>query len=349
MSTVAPRDYHCNNCRANISSEVHIRCAECADFDLCLNCFSVGVELDDHKKTHCYRVLDFSSSALFESHWTAEDELLLMEAIELYGLCNWEGIAEHIGRVLPSEVKRHYLKTYTHGPNKLPDPSITSPIPTTAPPPYALEPEPLPPKDDKAPSELPEPKTKEEEAQRKHQTTHFYNPLRHDFVEEYKNDADKALVSLTQIKDNSPLMQELQAELFMAYNDLVSERNFRKNFIVERDLLNPANRDFKQQKNMSEAEKELRNDVKIFAQFYSPHEFEEEFLKPFLEDFRIRKQLEDISKGIQLGINSMEELRRYFEDEEPSRQKMMEDHKLRVDKLKGLCQRSVKSYKGTPK
>ena len=31
------------------------QCAECSDFDLCVECFSVGVELHPHKASHKYR------------------------------------------------------------------------------------------------------------------------------------------------------------------------------------------------------------------------------------------------------------------------------------------------------
>lgn len=44
--------YHCNYCHKDISNEVRIKCADCQDFDLCLDCFAVGVEVTPHKNTH---------------------------------------------------------------------------------------------------------------------------------------------------------------------------------------------------------------------------------------------------------------------------------------------------------
>jgi hypothetical protein len=49
--------YHCNYCKKDISGSVRIKCAECADFDLCLECFSVGAESTPHKNDHKYRVM----------------------------------------------------------------------------------------------------------------------------------------------------------------------------------------------------------------------------------------------------------------------------------------------------
>ncbi len=48
--------YHCNYCNKNLSNVVRIRCAKCDDFDLCLECFSVGAEVNPHKNDHPYYV-----------------------------------------------------------------------------------------------------------------------------------------------------------------------------------------------------------------------------------------------------------------------------------------------------
>lgn len=44
--------FHCDFCSRDISRKIRIKCAECNDFDLCVECFAVGVESQDHKKTH---------------------------------------------------------------------------------------------------------------------------------------------------------------------------------------------------------------------------------------------------------------------------------------------------------
>lgn len=43
---------HCDFCDRNISRKIRIKCAECVDFDLCVGCFAVGVEVQEHKKNH---------------------------------------------------------------------------------------------------------------------------------------------------------------------------------------------------------------------------------------------------------------------------------------------------------
>jgi transcriptional adapter 2-alpha len=52
-----PGLYCCNYCDKDLSGLVRFKCAVCMDFDLCVECFSVGVELNRHKNSHPYRVM----------------------------------------------------------------------------------------------------------------------------------------------------------------------------------------------------------------------------------------------------------------------------------------------------
>lgn len=49
--------YHCNYCNKDISGRIRIKCVVCSDFDLCVECFSVGAEVQPHKSNHLYRVM----------------------------------------------------------------------------------------------------------------------------------------------------------------------------------------------------------------------------------------------------------------------------------------------------
>lgn len=62
-----PASYHCNYCNKDITGRIRIKCAVCSDFDLCIECFSVGAEVHPHKSNHPYRVM--VSSALLEFSW----------------------------------------------------------------------------------------------------------------------------------------------------------------------------------------------------------------------------------------------------------------------------------------
>lgn len=61
--------YHCNYCQRDISDNIRIKCATCADFDLCVECFSVGVEINGHNSGHNYKVMDNLSFPIFHPNW----------------------------------------------------------------------------------------------------------------------------------------------------------------------------------------------------------------------------------------------------------------------------------------
>ncbi|KAL8087978.1 hypothetical protein AgCh_037933 [Apium graveolens] len=104
--------YHCNYCNKDISGKIRIKCAMCSDFDLCVECFSVGAEVYPHKSNHPYRVMDNLSFPLICPDWNADEEILLLEGIEMYGLGNWNEVAEHVGTKSRSQCVDHYNTIY---------------------------------------------------------------------------------------------------------------------------------------------------------------------------------------------------------------------------------------------
>ncbi|KAF8414247.1 hypothetical protein HHK36_002247 [Tetracentron sinense] len=108
--------YHCNYCNKDISGKIRIKCAKCPDFDLCIECFFVGAEVTPHKSNHPYRVMDNLSFPLFCPDWNADEEMLLLEGIEMYGLGNWAEVAEHVGTKSKLQCVDHYTNTYMNSP-----------------------------------------------------------------------------------------------------------------------------------------------------------------------------------------------------------------------------------------
>ncbi|XP_059662873.1 transcriptional adapter ADA2-like [Cornus florida] len=108
--------YHCNYCNKDISGKIRIKCVMCPDFDLCVECFSVGAEVSPHKSNHPYRVMDNLSFPLICPDWNADEEILLLEGIEMYGLGNWTEVAEHVGTKSKSQCIDHYNTIYMNSP-----------------------------------------------------------------------------------------------------------------------------------------------------------------------------------------------------------------------------------------
>jgi hypothetical protein len=63
--------YHCDYCHKDLSSTLRIKCAVCKDFDLCLECFSVGVTLNvaGHASHHAYKVVQSLGFPLYHPAW----------------------------------------------------------------------------------------------------------------------------------------------------------------------------------------------------------------------------------------------------------------------------------------
>ncbi|KAJ4847690.1 Transcriptional adapter ada2 [Turnera subulata] len=117
--------YHCNYCNKDITGKIRIKCAMCSDFDLCIECFSVGAEVTPHKSNHPYRVMDNLSFPLITPDWNADDEILLLEGIEMYGLGNWAEVAEHVGTKNKEKCIEHFRSVYMNSPFfPLPDMSL---------------------------------------------------------------------------------------------------------------------------------------------------------------------------------------------------------------------------------
>ncbi|KAJ4704082.1 Transcriptional adapter [Melia azedarach] len=108
--------YHCNYCNKDITGKIRIKCAVCPDFDLCIECFTVGAEVTPHKSNHPYRVMDNLSFPLICPDWNADDEILLLEGIEMYGLGNWAEVAEHVGTKTKELCIEHYNSVYMNSP-----------------------------------------------------------------------------------------------------------------------------------------------------------------------------------------------------------------------------------------
>ena len=85
----------CSVCMRPISS-VRIDCAVCANVSLCVNCFGTGASALElgHLSSHAYRVQEnLASFCLYDKDWTAEEELLLLQGIDMYGLGNWRCVS----------------------------------------------------------------------------------------------------------------------------------------------------------------------------------------------------------------------------------------------------------------
>jgi transcriptional adapter 2-alpha len=238
--------YHCNYCKKDISSQVRIKCAECADFDLCVDCFFVGVETTGHKNYHSYRVMDDMSAPIYTTKWGADEELLLLEGIEMFGLGNWVDVAEHVGTKNKFECEYHYWSTYVD-------------VET-----FPLPPNNRPLREDRVIGSNDVKKTddgmlvlikKQLGIKTSASCTSNYEnkniklshpriglevgfiPYRGDFDVEYDNDAELLIGEMEITENDTPQEREMKLKVLKLYDYKLAERELRKKFAIERNLI----------------------------------------------------------------------------------------------------------------
>ncbi|GLT76642.1 hypothetical protein SLA2020_482920 [Shorea laevis] len=328
--------YHCNYCNKDITGQIRIKCAECADFDLCVQCFSVGAEVTPHKNSHSYRVMDDLSFPVFCADWNAEDETLLLEGLEMHGFGNWAAVAEHVGTKSKEQCIEHYTNVYLNSPCfPLPDMShmagknkeeliamaqvngedkkegeskaCSSNAANTVHTEDGLNAIKM--EDPQAGRNL---KGKKPSSSRNDDPSLMeisgYNPKRQEFDIEYDNDAEKLLADMEFRDSDTEEEHELKLRVLHIYNKRLDERKRRKDFILERNLLHP-NPFFK---DLSPEEIALCRTYDVFMRFHSKEEHED-FLKTIVNEHRILKRIQELKEARAAGCRTSAEAYRYLE------------------------------------
>jgi transcriptional adapter 2-alpha len=302
--------YHCNYCKKDISNKVRIKCAHCQDFDLCVDCFFVGVETALHKNNHAYRVMDDLSAPLYTAKWSADEELLLLEGIEQFGLGNWVDIAEHVGTKNRFECEFHYWTTYIDVP--------TFPVP---PPRTQVSDEPVITSNEVRKNDegmllwLDRLNPKKQEKKRKVISSKLANlgtelgfmPLRNDFVEkEFENEAEEMLAEMEITENDSEEERQRKLRLLQVYDYILDEREKRKKFALDRGIIADWKKISSEDKKRPRSELELCEKYRKFARFLTPDKFSS-LMESVLEERRITRRIEQLQNYRKAGIMALEQ------------------------------------------
>ncbi|KAL6544689.1 hypothetical protein OROMI_023551 [Orobanche minor] len=369
--------YHCNYCNKDITGRIRIKCVVCSDFDLCVECFSVGAEVQPHKSGHSYRVMDILSFPLICPEWNADEEMLLLEGIEMYGMGNWAEVAEHVGTKTKDVCVEHYRNAYLNSPyfplpvrlltelrsllrldmthfvgknrnellamakghleDKIGDLQVKEESPFS---PSRVKVEdsyksgPL----GRLPSTF---STVEEKLIKSHPTwstprirvdhvfgrsfggnkpksvkvdapslmdASGYNPKREEFDPEYDNDAEHLLGDMEFKETDTEVERQLKLRVLHIYSKRLDERKRRKDFILERNLLQYPN----QYEGLSQEEKELCRRYDVFMRFHSKEEHEG-LLKAVVSEYRALKRIRELKEARAAGCRTSAEADRYLE------------------------------------
>jgi transcriptional adapter 2-alpha len=304
--------YHCDYCNRDITNQVRIRCAECQEFDLCLDCFSVGAEIQSHKRSHSYRVMEKLDFPVLSNDWTAHEELMLLQALDLYGLGNWVEVAMHVGTQSKTKCEEHYYQYYIDFPGTGPYPDVSR----------CTERNTLAPLSASMLADM------QQTAQARHMTPQHqpakkkdyyadcppgseivgYMPRRGDFDVEYDNDAEAVLADLAIDSKDSEWESKLKTTLLEAYNWRLEERRKRKEFVLKRDLLDLKKQQISDRRRTPE-DKELHQQLRVFSRVMAPDKYDE-LLMGLVQEQRIRKRIKELQEFRSMGCFTFDDIER---------------------------------------
>ena len=120
-----------------------------------------------------------------------------------------------------------------------------------------------------------------------------YMPLRKDFEFEYDNEAELLLAEMEFLEDDTEEEKEMKFQMLEIYNERLTQRNQKKDFVVSRGILD-LDKQLKFEKTRTKTEKEIYNMMKIFSRFHTAEDHEllvqglirEKVLKQKIEEYR---------------------------------------------------------------
>ncbi|XP_039495225.1 transcriptional adapter 2B isoform X1 [Drosophila santomea] len=274
MTTIADlfTKYNCTNCQDDIQG-IRVHCAECENFDLCLQCFAAGAEIGAHQNNHAYQFMDTGTSILSvfrgKGAWTAREEIRLLDAIEQYGFGNWEDISKHIETKSAEDAKEEYVNKFVNGtigratwtPAQSQRPRL---IDHTG-------------DDDAGPlgtnalSTLPPLEINSDEAMQL-----GYMPNRDSFEREYDPTAEQLISNISLSSEDTEVDVMLKLAHVDIYTRRLRERARRKRMVRDYQLVSNffRNRNYALQQGLTKEQREFRDRFRVYAQFYTCNEYE---------------------------------------------------------------------------
>ncbi|KAL3428505.1 hypothetical protein PVAG01_02014 [Phlyctema vagabunda] len=331
--------YVCDVCSKDITSTVRVKCAHpaCPDYDLCVPCFCSGASSHNHQPaTHPYKVIEQNSVPIYDKDWGADEEALLLEGAEIYGLGSWADIADHIGGYRDKdEVREHYQKIYLD--------SEKFPLPERADPKDMRLLEEMPREEfqvrkkrrieerkEKAKNAPPAtPKTKPTASVPSCHEVQGYMPGRLEFETEYQNEAEEA-VQLMQFDPGDGINprtgqmdpeMELKTTVMGVYNERLTQRAERKKVMFEHNLLD-YRKNAALDKKRTKEERDIVNKCKPFARMMNRYDYEK-MVAGLLEELNLRTAIAQLQDWRTMGISTLADGEKYERDKALRAQKQV--------------------------
>ena len=335
---------------------------------LCINCFLLKTKynpkekvnyiinemtLNAYKFTH-YKILNKLSENLFTNDWTLGEEIKLLGAIERLGLNNWEEISKILGKG-KFECESHYYTFYYKSKNDfLPDDKILKlnhknniskknilysnkktennfmniinqnigyiPFVENSKPNRSLS------KNNNI--------KKDDQDKNKSYNQNIYDILgywekRKDYDVEFKNEAEIQMSEIEFRENDNNDNLYINYKNLKNYNNILDEREERKNLIIEKNLFD-VRKQINFSKKLSKQDKEIFQMMKFNMKYLTKEQFLFIFESNVLEK-NIKARLNQLLFYKNLGYNTYEEIQKYINEIKKENKKNKEENEFKSD------------------
>jgi len=304
-------------------------------------------------------VIEQNSVPIYDKDWGADEELLLLEGAETYGLGSWADIADHIGGYrTKDEVRDHYEKVYLK--------SSKFPLPERASPQDMELLEQMPREEFQARKKRriesrkeaaknappPTPKQKPTASVPSCHEVQGYMPGRLEFETEYANEAEEAVQHMQfdpgdGVGRNGELEPEMELKLTVMdiYNSRLTQRAERKKVMFEHGLLE-YRKNAAIDKKRTKEERDLYNKCKPFAKMMNATDFEA-FSKGIVDEHNLRLAVAQLQDWRAMSISNLKSGEKYEQDKALRAQKAVPMGSLDRERF-ASSQRSSKANAALP-
>ncbi len=136
-----------------------------------------------------------------------------------------------------------------------------------------------------------------------------FMPRRGDFDVEWDNDADKLLEDMEFSSNDTPEEREIKIKVIEIYNSKLDEREKRKKFLIEHDLLDYRKKQ-REDRKLPADERDLVNRMRLFARFHSAEEHKK-LIDELLKAKRLRKEIARLQMYRRMGFKSLLDVERF--------------------------------------
>ena len=126
---------------------------------------------------------------------------------------------------------------------------------------------------------------------------------------EWENDAEAILADMEFSANDHQQDQALKLQIINIYNDKLKERENRKTFLVERNLLGYRKNQAADHM-LPPDERDLMHRIRLFARFHTAKEHDK-FIQKIIKAKRLRKVIANLQMYRKMGITSLAEAERY--------------------------------------